>query len=121
MRISDWSSDVCSSDLLDIIARRQITSLCAPPTLYRQLVLADFAAHDLSGLRHCTSAGEPLNPAVIRTWRDGTGGLPLCDGYGTAASTESGSTSRRERVCPYVLISRVPVSLTKKTHKNYMT
>src|SRR3546814_1828443 len=65
--------------ILDIIARRQITSFCAPPTLYRQLVLADFAAHDLSGLRHCTSAGEPLNPEVIRAWREGTGGLTIYD------------------------------------------
>src|SRR3546814_7899842 len=92
MRISDWSSDVCSSDLLDIIARRQITSFCAPPTLYRQLVLADFAAHDLSGLRHCTSAGEPLNPEVIRAWREGTGGLTIYDGYGQSESTDRKST-----------------------------
>src|SRR3546814_19424715 len=98
----------------DIIARRQITSFCAPPTLYRQLVLADFAAHDLSGLRHCTSAGEPLNPEVIRAWREGTGGLTIYDGYGQSESTllvgnfhampEIGRGSCRERVCQYVSI-----------------
>ena len=37
------------------------------------LVQADLKAHDLSGLRHCTSAGEPLNPEVIRAWREGNG------------------------------------------------
>jgi acetyl-CoA synthetase len=65
-----------------ILARHRITSFCAPPTLYRLLVQGDFSAHDLSGLRHCTSAGEPLNPEVIRGWREGTGGLTVYDGYG---------------------------------------
>ncbi len=32
-------------------------------------------------LRHCTSAGEPLNPEVIRVWKEGTG-LTICEGYG---------------------------------------
>jgi acetyl-CoA synthetase len=67
--------------IFSILARRRITSFCAPPTLYRLLVQGDFAAHDLSALRHCTSAGEPLNPEVIRGWREGTG-LTIYDGYG---------------------------------------
>ena len=44
-------------------------------------------AHDLSALRHCTSAGEPLNPEVIRAWEDGTGGLTVYDGYGQTETT----------------------------------
>jgi acyl-coenzyme A synthetase/AMP-(fatty) acid ligase len=73
--------------ILDTIARNGITTFCAPPTLYRMLVLADIGKHDLSGLRHCLSAGEPLNPEVIRIWEDGTavnsdGGLTIYDGYG---------------------------------------
>ena len=68
--------------ILSIIARAKITSFCAPPTLYRLLVQADFSGHDLSALRHCTSAGEPLNPEVIRAWKEGTGGLTVYDGYG---------------------------------------
>ena len=67
--------------IFQILARNRITSFCAPPTLYRLLVQGDFAAHDLSALRHCTSAGEPLNPEVIRAWREGTG-LTVYDGYG---------------------------------------
>ena len=73
--------------VLDIIARAGITSFCAPPTLYRLLVQADFSRHDLSGLRHCTSAGEPLNPEVIRAWSEGTGGLTVYDGYGQSETT----------------------------------
>ena len=67
--------------IFQILARNRITSFCAPPTLYRLLVQGDFAAHDLSALRHCTSAGEPLNPEVIRAWREETG-LTVYDGYG---------------------------------------
>lgn len=68
--------------ILDTIVRNQVTTFCAPPTLYRMLVQADLKAHDLSGLRHCLSAGEPLNPEVIRVWEEGTGGLTVYDGYG---------------------------------------
>ncbi|MGH8973082.1 MAG: acyl-CoA synthetase [Acidimicrobiia bacterium] len=68
--------------ILDTIARNGVTTFCAPPTLYRMLVQADIKAHDLSGLRHCVSAGEPLNPEVIRIWEEGTGGLTPYDGYG---------------------------------------
>jgi acetyl-CoA synthetase len=67
--------------IFGILARNRVTSFCAPPTLYRTLVQGDFAKHDLSALRHCTSAGEPLNPEVIRAWRNGTG-LAVYDGYG---------------------------------------
>jgi acetyl-CoA synthetase len=68
--------------ILSIVCGAQITSFCAPPTLYRLLVQGDLSRHDLSTLRHCTSAGEPLNPEVIRAWSDGTGGLTVYDGYG---------------------------------------
>ena len=73
--------------ILRIVAERGITSFCAPPTLYRLLVQADLGRHDLSALRHCTSAGEPLNPEVIRVWRSGTGGLTIYDGYGQSETT----------------------------------
>ena len=71
-----------AATIFQILARHRITSFCAPPTLYRLLVQGDFSAHDLSALRNCTSAGEPLNPEVIRAWREGTGGLTVYDGYG---------------------------------------
>jgi acyl-coenzyme A synthetase/AMP-(fatty) acid ligase len=73
--------------ILRIIGENEITSFCAPPTLYRLLVQADLSAYDLSTLRHCTSAGEPLNPEVIRAWKDGTGGLTVYDGYGQSETT----------------------------------
>jgi acyl-coenzyme A synthetase/AMP-(fatty) acid ligase len=72
--------------ILGIIRDAKITSFCAPPTLYRLLVQADLGAHDLSGLRHCTSAGEPLNPEVIRAWEEGVW-LTVYDGYGQSETT----------------------------------
>ena len=73
--------------IFGILARHRVTSFCAPPTLYRRLVHGNFSKHDLSALRHCTSAGEPLNPEVIREWRRGTGGLTVYDGYGQTETT----------------------------------
>jgi acetyl-CoA synthetase len=73
--------------IFGILARHRVTSFCAPPTLYRRLVHADFSRYDLSALRHCTSAGEPLNPEVIREWQQGTGGLTIYDGYGQTETT----------------------------------
>jgi acetyl-CoA synthetase len=72
--------------ILRTIGTAGVTSFCAPPTLYRILVRADLEQYDFSALRHCTSAGEPLNPEVIRAWRDGTG-LTVYDGYGQTENT----------------------------------
>jgi acyl-coenzyme A synthetase/AMP-(fatty) acid ligase len=73
--------------IFGIRASHRVTSFCAPPTLYRRLVQADCSKYDLSALRHCTSAGEPLNPEVIRAWKNGTGGLEIYDGYGQTETT----------------------------------
>ena len=66
---------------LRIVERYGVTSFCAPPTAYRMMVLQDLRQYDLSELRHCTGAGEPLNPEVMKLWEDGTG-LTIYDGYG---------------------------------------
>jgi acyl-coenzyme A synthetase/AMP-(fatty) acid ligase len=67
--------------ILSTVARHGVTSFCAPPTVYRLLVQADLRGYDLATLRHCTAAGEPLNPEVLRAWSDGVG-LQVHDGYG---------------------------------------
>jgi acetyl-CoA synthetase len=94
--------------ILSIIARARITSFCAPPTLYRLLVQADFSQHDLSALRHCTSAGEPLNPEVIRAWKEGTGGLTVYDGYGQSETTVLVANYRSMPVRPGSMGKPVP-------------
>lgn len=70
---------------LDILHQYPITTFCAPPTVYRQLVLDEMrnyiGKHPPKALKHCTGAGEPLNPEVIRLWLETTG-LEICDGFG---------------------------------------
>jgi len=65
----------------ELLSRYRITNFCAPPTEYRMLVKEDLAAVSLPALRHCASAGEPLNPEVIGIWRDHFK-LAIHDGYG---------------------------------------
>ena len=64
-----------------LLENHGVTSFCAPPTAYRMLVLEDLSKYNLDNLRHCTGAGEPLNPEVMKQWEDGTG-LVIYDGYG---------------------------------------
>src|SRR3546814_21034401 len=85
MRISDWSSDVCSSDL-DSFAG--IAPSCVPAFVAAQMGGA-ITAHIVSGL---------VFPAAPQN----------------AALAEIGRASCRERVCQYVSISVVAVSFTQK-------
>jgi acetyl-CoA synthetase len=75
-----------ANTILSILGRARITSFCAPPTLYRLLIQADLGEYQLPDLRHCTSAGEPLNPEVIKVWRDATG-LTIHEAYGQTETT----------------------------------
>jgi acetyl-CoA synthetase len=69
------------TELLPVLEKYEVTVFCAPPTVYRMLILADLEKFDLTSLRHCVSAGEPLNPEVIRVWKEGTK-LTIYEGYG---------------------------------------
>jgi acetyl-CoA synthetase len=71
--------------LLDAIARRRITTFCAPPTVWRMLILEDLKARKVA-LREVVSAGEPLNPEVIEQVR-AAWGLTIRDGYGQTETT----------------------------------
>ena len=71
--------------MLELIGELGVTSFCAPPTIYRAFTQLDLSAYDWSSLRHCTAAGEPLNPEVIQVWQKATGTTPY-DGYGQTES-----------------------------------
>ncbi|MEE8396498.1 MAG: AMP-binding protein, partial [bacterium] len=66
---------------LKLIGKLGVTTFCAPPTVYRLFAQSDLAAYELGTIRHSLSAGEPLNPEVIRVWQSATGTQPH-DGYG---------------------------------------
>ena len=58
---------------LDTMARFPVTTWCAPPTALRMLVRQDLSRWRFPHLRHCVTAGEPLNPDVFATWKAATG------------------------------------------------
>ena len=66
---------------LRLIGEHGITTFCAPPTVFRAVAQIDLSIYDWGRLRHVVAAGEPLNPEVIRVWRDATD-LTVHDGYG---------------------------------------
>ena len=74
------------ADFLEMIQRHRITSLCAPPTIFRYLIHEDLTRYDLSSLKYCTIAGEALNPAVYDTFKQLTG-LKLMEGFGQTETT----------------------------------
>ncbi len=60
----------------------RVTVLCQSPTEYRvEAKLQNLASWKMPELRHCVSAGEPLNPEVLARWKEATG-LTILDGYG---------------------------------------
>ncbi|AHG92279.1 AMP-dependent synthetase and ligase (plasmid) [Gemmatirosa kalamazoonensis] len=71
--------------VLDTIVGRGVTTLCAPPTVWRMLVGEDLGAYAVR-LREAVSAGEPLNPEVIERVRHAWG-LTIRDGYGQTETT----------------------------------
>jgi acetyl-CoA synthetase len=73
-------------DILGVIEKYKVTTFCAPPTIYRFLIKEDLTAFDLSHLKNCVVAGEPLNPEVYKFFHEKTG-LKLMEGYGQTECT----------------------------------
>jgi len=71
--------------ILDALVRYRITTLCAPPTVWRMLVQEPLADYKIS-LREVASAGEPLNPEVIEQVK-AAWGLTIRDGFGQTETT----------------------------------
>jgi acetyl-CoA synthetase len=76
------------SDMLVMLEKHKVTSLCAPPTIFRFLIREDLSKYDLSSLEWCTIAGEALNPAVYDQFYKLTG-IKLREGYGQSETTLS--------------------------------
>ena len=71
---------------LEVAEREHVNVLCMAPTEYRA-VAKRTALRELPDLRHAVAAGEPLNPEIVRLWRDAVG-IEIHDGYG---QTETGA------------------------------
>ncbi|MXQ90026.1 hypothetical protein E5288_WYG013952 [Bos mutus] len=69
------------TSILQTLSKFPITVFCSAPTAYRMLVQNDKASYKFKSLKHCVSAGEPINPEVTEQWRNRTG-LDIYEGYG---------------------------------------
>lgn len=70
-----------AKNTLDTLVKFQVCTFCAPPTIFRFLIKEDLSEYDLSFVKHCAIAGEPLNPEVWKRFREITG-LSLTEGFG---------------------------------------
>ncbi len=72
--------------LLAAIDHLKLTTFCAPPTIYRFLIKEDLSGCDWSTLHHCGTAGEPLNPEVVKRFKEATGHT-IYEGFGQTETT----------------------------------
>ncbi|MBQ8768449.1 MAG: AMP-binding protein [Oscillospiraceae bacterium] len=72
--------------ILPMFAKYNITTFCAPPTMYRMLIKQDLSKYDLSSIHHATTAGEALNPEVFYQFEKATG-LRIHEGFGQTEMT----------------------------------
>ena len=77
--------------LMKVIEKYRVTSFCAPPTIYRFLIKEDLKQYDLTQLRYCVVAGEPLNPEVYKKFFEATG-IRLMEGFGQTECTVAVAT-----------------------------
>jgi acetyl-CoA synthetase len=73
-------------NMMEVIEKYKVVTFCAPPTIYRFLIKEDLTKYDLSNLKYCVVAGEPLNPEVYKQFFDQTG-IRLMEGYGQTECT----------------------------------
>ncbi|MGE5133364.1 MAG: AMP-binding protein [Gemmatimonadota bacterium] len=88
-----------AESLLGALGECGVTTFCAPPTVWRMLIQSDLSAADVSSLRECVAAGEPLNPEVIeqvsRAWQ-----ITVRDGYGQTETTAQAGNPPGQPVRP---------------------
>ncbi|MDR1735989.1 MAG: AMP-binding protein [Oscillospiraceae bacterium] len=75
-----------AKNLLQKMQDYRLTTFCAPPTMYRFMLLEDLSSFDLSSIKQCCNAGEPLNPEIYRQFYEKTG-LKLTEGFGQSESS----------------------------------
>jgi acetyl-CoA synthetase len=73
-------------NLMEVIEKYGVTTFCAPPTIYRFLIKEDLSKFNLTALKYCVVAGEPLNPEVYKKFLEETG-IRLMEGYGQTECT----------------------------------
>src|SRR5579872_1073617 len=90
-----WNAQACvfvynfarfvPKETLDVLVRYNVTTLCAPPTVWRMLVQEPLASYPVK-LREIVGAGEPLNPEIIERVKHAWG-ITIRDGFGQTETT----------------------------------
>lgn len=75
-----------ANEILPMFKNYNISTFCAPPTMYRMLIKEDLLKYDLSSIKHATTAGEALNPEVLVQFEKATG-LTIMEGFGQTETT----------------------------------
>ena len=75
-----------AADILPLFAKYQITTFCAPPTMYRMLMKEDISKYDMSSVQHANTAGEALNPEVYKQIQSLLG-IDIMEGFGQTETT----------------------------------
>ena len=70
-----------ADDILPMFKKYNITTFCAPPTMYRFFIKEDLSKYDLSSVKHASIAGEAMNPEVYEQFRQLTG-LSIMEAFG---------------------------------------
>jgi len=83
--VYNYSGKFDAKQVLSVIEKHEVNTLCAPPTVWRLLLLEDLRTYHFS-LRELVSAGEPLNPEIIQRVRNATG-LTIREGFGQSETT----------------------------------
>lgn len=94
--------------VLETLTKYPITTFCSAPTAYRMLVLCDLAGYKFKSLKHCGSAGEPLNPQVMEKWKANTG-LDIYEGYGQTETALICGTFKGMKIKPGSMGKQSPV------------
>src|SRR3546814_15469514 len=99
MRISDWSSDVCSSDLKDdtiVYIQEKLTDMLALQMINRRLeARARAGASYLQASVTQEDVSRSVDGTFVRI-------MPVGEDWEAAMNDEIGRGSCRERVCQYV-------------------
>ena len=74
-----------AADIMKVIQENQVTTFCAPPTMYRFFIRENLENYDLSSIKYATIAGEALNPEVFQQFYKATG-LKVMEGFGQSES-----------------------------------
>lgn len=91
-----WLSETCifvydfdrfdAAKILPMFKKYNITTFCAPPTMFRFFIKEDLGKYDLSSIKYATVAGEALNPEVYNQFLKHTG-VKLMEGFGQTETT----------------------------------